>query len=245
MDSKKHFKTVFISDVHLWNPKNQWDKLINFLESITFENLIIVWDFIDFRQLNTFWKRTNKDAQTLNYINKLSNNWVNVIYLQWNHDKNFEDTGYIHLQNIAIKQNLLYKTWNWKTFYVTHWDCLDWINSNNSKIWKIGNFLYGLLLKIEYIRNKKAILPWENSIAEKIEDWIKIHRFPKDKLIQKIKKFTKEKKYDWIILWHFHQAVHYNINWLEYFNTWDWLNNCSAITEDNKWNLNLLLYENK
>lgn len=244
MNAKKNFKTVFISDIHLWNPKNQWDKLVNFLKSITFENLIIVWDFIDFWQLNTFWKRAEKDTNTLHYINQLSNDWINIIYLQWNHDKKIECSQYIRLQNISIMKNLLYKTSKWKIFYITHWDSLDWINNNNSKIWKIWSYIYGLLLRIESIWNKKAILPWETSIAEKIESWIKIHRFPKDKLIEKIKKFTKWKNYDWIILWHFHQASHHNIDWLEYFNSWDWLNNCSAVIEDNDWNLDLFFYKN-
>jgi UDP-2,3-diacylglucosamine pyrophosphatase LpxH len=39
---KEHYKTVFISDIHIGNPKNQSDKLIKFLDSMTFENLIII-----------------------------------------------------------------------------------------------------------------------------------------------------------------------------------------------------------
>ena len=62
---KKHYRTVFISDIHLWNLKNQWDKLVEFLDSISFENLIIIWDFIDYWQLKRFWKRRKKEQVTL------------------------------------------------------------------------------------------------------------------------------------------------------------------------------------
>ena len=87
MTKKQHYKTVFVSDIHLGNPKNQSDKLIKILDSINFENLVIIWDFIDYRQLRRFWKRTEKEQKTMNYINDLAKNWVNITYIQWNQDR--------------------------------------------------------------------------------------------------------------------------------------------------------------
>ena len=234
---KKYYKTVFVSDIHLGNPKNQSNKLIDFLKSISTDQLIIVGDFIDYRQLKRFWKWTNKEIETLNFINELSINGTKITYIQWNHDKTFECINNIHLENINIRKDLIYKSWNWKTYYITHWHNLDNINSSHSFIWKIWSFFYWLLLKVEYLRNKKCILPLENSIAETIEQWIKIHRFPKQKLFKVIKKFAKDKPYNWIILWHFHQPTHDYIDDLEYINTWDWLKNCSAIIENKNWDL--------
>lgn len=243
MANKQHVRTVFISDVHLWNPKNQSDKLVKFLKTMEFDNLIIIWDFLDYRQLNWFWLRTEKEKNTLNYINELSDEWVNITYIQGNHDDTLICDDDIYLHRFSIMGNMFYRTNKWKTYYIMHWHLLDWANGKHSKVWKIGSITYWLWLKIESIRNKKVINPWYNSISEKIEDWIRIHRFPENKLTNKIRNFIKKIKCDWIIIWHFHQPEHRHIDWLDYFNTWDRLKNCSAVIETDFWDLELLIYK--
>ena len=81
MIKKQHVRTVFISDIHLWNPKNQSNRLIEFLKTLEFENLVIIWDFLDYWQLNRFWLRREKEKNTLEYINKLSGKRSKLITL--------------------------------------------------------------------------------------------------------------------------------------------------------------------
>lgn len=240
---KTHYKTVFISDIHLWNPKNQSDKLIKFLDSISFENLIIIWDFIDFRQLRRFWKRWEKEQTTLNYINNLSKNWVKVTYIQWNHDRKLKCSKKIQIENMTIYREMYYKTMKWKTYYVTHWDCMDWVNNNWIEIWQIWSIISWLLRKIEHLWNKEVYKDSCISLAEKLEEWIKKNRMPESKINKLIKNFSKNLNCDWLIIWHFHLARHYEITWIDYFNTWDRLKNLAIVTEDLKWNLELILYK--
>lgn len=239
---KKNYRTVFISDIHLWNLKNQWDKLTKFLNSISFDNLIIVWDFIDYRQLKWFWKRTDKDQNTLDYINDLSNNWVKITYIQWNHDRNLKCWNKIYIKNMTVIRDMYYKTLQWKMYYITHWDCMDWINKDWNSMWQLWSIVFWLLLRIEKIWNKKTLNNSYLSIAENLEDWIKKVRMPELRIKKKIMRLTKNINCNWIIIWHFHVARHYNLNWIDYFNTWDWLRNCSAVLEDSKWNLELVKY---
>ena len=241
--TKKHYKTVFVSDIHLWNPKNQWDKLIEFLNSISFDNLIIIWDFIDYRQLNWFWKRWKKEQDTLNYINNLANSWISVSYIQWNHDRELKCWNQIHIENMNIMRNMYYVTWKWKIYYITHWDCIDSINNNHNWIWKFWSKIYGLLLNIEYLRNKNVFSPSYISISEKIEKRIKWRRVPQYKIKNKITNFSKNLTYDWIIMWHFHICEHYKINWIDYFNTGDWIQNCTALVENKESDLELVFYK--
>lgn len=243
MNNKQHYKTVFISDIHLGNPKNQSDKLIKFLDSIDFENLIIIWDFIDYRQLRRFWKRTEKEKKTLNYINDLAKNWVNITYIQWNHDRKLKCSNEIQLENITICRQMYYTTWKWKTYYITHWDCIDWINNNWLELWQIWSIVSWLLRKLESIWNKKVFDESYTSLAEKLEEWIKKNRMPKNKVKNKVKNFSKNLNCDWIILGHFHFAMHHEINWLNYFNTWDRLKHFAAVVEDSKWDLELIQYK--
>ena len=243
MVKKTHYRTVFVSDIHLGHPKNQWDKFIEFLSSISFDNLFIVWDFIDYRQLNWFWKWGEKEQKTLNYINGLSKSWVNIVYIQWNHDRELKCTGKIKIENMVVCRDFYYKTLKWKTYYVTHWDCIDWVNKDGSKLWQLWSINFGLLLKIESLWNKKTFSNSYLSIAEKIEERIKKVRMPEQKLKNKIEKFIKGLNCDWIIIGHFHVVKSFEVSWLDCFVMWDWISNCSAVVEDNKWNFKLICYE--
>lgn len=240
---KKQYKTIFISDIHLWNPKNQWNKLIEFLSSISFENLIIIGDFIDYWQLNRFWKRWKKEQKTLDYINNLTKNWIKITYIQWNHDRELKCSDKIKIEDMTICREIYYKTIKWKTYYVTHWDCMDWVNRNWNKMWQIWSIVSWLLLKLENLWDKNTYSDSYISIAEKVEEWIKKIRMPEAKINKKITKFTKNLNCNWLIIWHFHIAKHYEINWLDYFNTWDRLKHFAAVTEDLNWNLELLIYK--
>ena len=241
--NKKSYRTVFISDVHLWNPKNQWDKLIKFLDSISFENLIIIWDFIDYRQLKRFWKWWEKEQKSLDYINNLANQWVKITYIQWNHDRKLKCWDGIEIQNMTITRNIYYQTANWKRYFVVHWDNMDWINKNWNFLWQIWSIITWVLRRIEHIRNKNVYKNSYISIAERLEEWIKKIRMPESKINNLIKKYYKNIKCDWIILWHFHLAKHYKISWIEYFNTWERLKICSAVVENKNWELELIFYE--
>ena len=238
--SIKKYRTVFISDIHLGNVKNQSDKLLKFLTSISFENLIIAWDFIDYRQLSRFWKWTEKDVKALDYINNLAKNWVKVTYIQWNHDRELKCSDEIYVENMSVVRDMYYETKKWKVYYITHWDCMDWINKDGNNMWQIWSIFSWLLLKMEYLWNKNVYDTSCITIAEKLEEIIKRFRMPESKIQNKIKKFSKNLDCDWLILWHFHVARHYEIDWLDYFNTWERLRVCSAVVEDLEWKLKLI-----
>ena len=97
-------------------PNIKFNELIKFLDSIDFENLIIIWDFIDYRQLRRFWKRTEKEQKTLNYINNLAKNWINITYIQWNHDRELKCWDKIHTTYIG-KITEIYFFINFTTFF--------------------------------------------------------------------------------------------------------------------------------
>jgi UDP-2,3-diacylglucosamine pyrophosphatase LpxH len=240
---KKQYRTVFISDVHLWHLKNQWDKLVEFLDSVSFENLVIVWDFIDDWQLSWFWKWRDKENKVLDYINNLARTWVKITYIQWNHDRKLKCSDTIHIENMAVMRDMYYKSLKWKTYYITHWDCLDWVNRNWNNWGQLWSICFWLLLKIEGLWNKNVLSCSYLSFAERFEEWVKKVRMPDSRITRKIEKFAKNLDCEWMIIGHFHIARHYEVNWIDYYNTWDWLRNCSAVLEDLKWDLNLFHYK--
>lgn len=243
MTEQKHVRTIFISDIHLGNPKNHADKLLKFLKSISTENLIICWDFIDSWQLSHLWKRMDKDSKLLNYINSIAHKWTNVFYIQWNHDKKIPKLHRAQLKDIPIMKEMFYTTKQNKKFYITHGDCIDKINSWYAIMGKTFNFLYSIMLKIENIFNKKTMNPDYLSLTERLVQRVKKYRYSESNFIKKISKLSEKVWCNNIILWHYHQLKHIISDNIEYFNTWDWLNNCTAILESSTWSLELFSYK--
>lgn len=244
MQKENHYKTIFISDLHLWNPKNLSHKALEFLQSISMENLIICWDFIDFRQLDIFNKRKDKEAELLEYINHLSRNGTKVIYIQWNHDHKIKDKPFIHFdKRIEISKELYYTTQNGKTYYITHWDNSDLIVWKLPLIWRLWNLIYSSLFYIENLRNKRTFNEWYISLGEKIEIIYRKLRFSPKKILKQGKKLSKNLTCNWIIFWHYHTPIYANQNWFDYYNTWDWVNYQSAVIENKEWELKLIFFE--
>ena len=79
---KKHYKTVILSDIHLGKPNNLAHKLVDFLESITMDKIILNGDAVDFWQLSTFGKWSEKETKFINYITKLIEKGVHISYIK-------------------------------------------------------------------------------------------------------------------------------------------------------------------
>ena len=65
---------------------------------------------------------------------------------------------------------------------------------------------------------------------------------PESRINNLVRKFCENLNCDWLIVWHFHLARHYEIDDLDYFCTWDWLKHYAAVVENLEWNLELIQY---
>lgn len=240
---KKKYKTVIISDVHLGKPNNLSNKLVDFLETIDMEQIIFNWDLIDFRQLETFWKRTDKETEFTNYMTKLIEKWVHVTYIKGNHDKFMQYLNHVKVHNIKITQDLYYTSGNQKKYYICHWDRFDFINNHLVFLWRFSNIIYSLIYLIEKIFNKKTWTKWHIPVSEKFKMRLKKKLFPERALQNKAMKLAEKLKCDWVILWHYHMPKQISKWDKEYINSWDWLISCSAIVETKEWDLKLVYYK--
>lgn len=236
-----HYKTVFISDTHLWNPKNLSHKLLQFLNNIHTDNLIICWDLIDYWFLHAFWKLSNSDKEIITLINDLSKNWTNIIYIQWNHDSNLSCNNDIHFENITITKDLFYTTAKWNLFYITHWDCFDTVITKFTRFAKASSRLYSLWLYLENIFTWKRHSKNYKSIIDKMKIYVEMHRHNWIKRINQVFQLANKLNCDWIIMWHYHKPQHLIHDNVEYYNTWDRLYTWSALVETKKWEFKLII----
>jgi len=234
-------KTLFISDLHLGNPNSQAKKVLELLKLYEFENLIIVGDFIDL----TYMKRKNfnlhKDHMTvIQKILRLSRKGINIVYILGNHDayiRNFIEDSNIYLGDILICNNYIHETINEK-IYITHGDEFDGFIRLHPFIYWLGDKAYELSIKINKIYNFfRKIFGFEywslsahlkSKVKNAVEFINEYEKMSKNKI--------KEMNCDSILMGHTHIP---KIKIKEYYNTGDFVESCSYITED--YNGNLIL----
>ena len=82
-----HWRTVWISDVHLGNKNSKAEALLDFLRENDFETLYVVGDFIDIFALKQriFWPQEHNDV--IQKLLRKGRKGTEIIYIPGNHDE--------------------------------------------------------------------------------------------------------------------------------------------------------------
>ena len=227
-------KTLFISDLHMGNPNSQASKVLDLFKMYDFENLIIVGDFIDMTYMKRKKFNWNKDHLTIiQKILRLSRKGVNVVYVVGNHDnyvRHLIEENDIYFGGILICDEYVHETINEK-IYIVHGDCFDGFIRIHPFIYWLGDTAYELSIKINKIYNSFrkifGVEYWSLSsyLKYKVKNAIEyINEYEK---ISELK--LKEKGCTSILMGHTHfPKVVEN----KYYNTGDFVESCSYITEN-------------
>jgi UDP-2,3-diacylglucosamine pyrophosphatase LpxH len=239
----KKVKSIFISDLHLFNKFCKADILSKFLKEYECENLFLIGDILDF-----YVKNITLDKDQINVIRKIltkAKRGTNVNYILGNHDETLEKIMdfNINIENIKFHKEFVY-TSNNKNILLTHGHILDLPIIRN--LYLIGDFCYNVLLHINHFYNvARKLLGFDYfSLSQKVKDSVKdAVKFIED-YENSIVKYTKQKKCEAVICGHIHKAEIKTLEGIPYLNCGDFLESCTAITEDYHGNFTLLQYKN-
>lgn len=239
---KQHYRSLFISDLHIGTKAFMANRFINFLKEHKFDNLYIVGDFIDLWKLKRgiYWPQAHTDV--MRKILKISKKHK-VVYITGNHDEAIEDFA-AEYGNIEICRTHEYITLQNKRILVIHGDQFDFITKHAKWLSKLGDIGYTMLLSTNGICNwvrKKLGKPYwslSNYMKVKTKSVINIINNYEDALVR----YAMIEKFDGVICGHIHQPAIKNIRGIEYYNCGDWVETCTAIAEDHDGNLIQVVY---
>lgn len=241
-----HYKYVIISDIHLGSSDSNPKKILNFLKSISFDNLILNGDIIDGWKIKRGGKLRNKEIELLKFILSLSKK-KRIIYVRGNHDDFLDHVIPIMLGDIYITNQYSFQIDNNK-YYVIHGDVFDRITKELKWIAYLGDIGYTFLIKINKFTNKirkffkKPYYSFSKQIKIKVKKAVNyISSFEKN-----LANLAKQKGYNAVICGHIHHAEIKKIDQIMYYNSGDWIESMSALvfSEKNEWEI-LYFFENK
>lgn len=156
-----------------------------------------------------------------------------VTYLRGNHDDFLDLIMPLDLGNIKIRREMTYES-HGKRYYIVHGDVFDSITSNLTWIAKLGDVGYTFLLWLNHQYNQRRMkkgLPYY-SLSQNIKSKVKAAVSFVDDFEAQLSDLARAKGYDGIICGHIHQPAMKTINDTQYFNSGDWVESLSALTED-------------
>jgi UDP-2,3-diacylglucosamine pyrophosphatase LpxH len=233
---KHHYKSIFISDVHLGTRDCKAEQLLDFLKHNKSESLYLVGDILDgwrIQQNKWFWNQAHSNV--VQKILKLAKHKTRVVYVAGNHDEFLRPLmpyG-IGFGDIEIVNQIEHVGLDGKRYLVVHGDMFDGISTLAPWLSILGDKGYDLILllnnKFNWVRHKMGFGYWSLSkyIKSKVKSAVSfIFEFETN-----ILEYCKKRKFDGIICGHIHHAELKEVDSLVYMNCGDWVESMTAIVE--------------
>ena len=244
-NSMKRYRAGWISDVHLGTRGSQAAALLDFLKGAEFETLYLVGDLIDIWSLRRgiFWPQEHNDV--IQKILRKGRKGTEIIYIIGNHDE-FLAGFFGSYASVTLRKNAIHHTADGRRLLVIHGHELDTVVQNMGWLAHAGDIGYTLLLRcnglVNFFRSILGFGHWSLSAYVKAE--VKnvvgfIGQFE-----ESVVRYAKDFDVDGVICGHIHTASARKIGGVEYFNTGDWVESCTAIVEHYDGTMQLLRPEN-
>ena len=244
--SRKHYRAIWISDVHLGFKGCKADFLLDFLHITESEYLYLVGDIIDLWSLK---KEIHWPQQHNNIIRTIlgkAKHGTKVVYIPGNHDEALRDYDNMIFGNVEIKNEELHTTADGQRLLIIHGDEFDSAVKCSKIVAKLGDFLYDWLLEanrlVNYLRRKVGFPYWSlaSYLKSKVPNAVKyIECFEEAVAHEAIRRHV-----DGLVCGHIHRASLRKINGITYCNTGDWVENCTGLVEHESGELELIHWSN-
>lgn len=229
----RKLRTLFISDVHLGSKAAQAELLLDFLRYHEAETIYLVGDIVDGWRLRRNWHWPQEHNDVVQKLLRKSRKGANIIYIAGNHHeflRNFQGT---HFGGIEVMNRAIHETADGRKFLVIHGDQFDVVVRNARFIAYLGDWAYDTAIWINTVMSRVRSLfglrYWSFSA------WAKFRVKKAVNFIGQFESVVSEEAQrigvDGVICGHIHHATIESMNGVEYINTGDWVESCTAVIE--------------
>ena len=229
-----HFRTIFISDIHLGTSGCQAKRLLEFLKATESDKLYLIGDIVDGWQLKRrwYWHQTHNDVVQL--VLKKAKKGTKVIFVPGNHDESIRQFIGMDFGGIKIRDELVHKTADGRKLLVLHGDRFDGVIACAKWLAYVGDSLYTLILKFNQYYNSwraRVGLPYW-SLSQYLKLKVKNAVSYITSFEQALADEARKKGLDGVICGHIHKPEIREIDGILYCNDGDWVESLSALIEE-------------
>lgn len=241
----KHYRAIFISDLHLGTPGCQAEALLEFLKTHSCDTLYLVGDIIDGWQLRRKWYWPQAHNDVVQKLLRKARKGCRVIYVPGNHDEFARDFLDHSFGGVEVVEHAVHTTADGKKLWVIHGDYFDGVIQFAKWLAYLGDTLYDWALKanrhLNYMRGRLGMPYWSLSAYLKLKVK-KAVNFISDFEVA-VAHEAKKQGYDGVVCGHIHHAEIRNIDGVLYCNDGDWVESLSTLVEHQDGRLEILTFD--
>jgi UDP-2,3-diacylglucosamine pyrophosphatase LpxH len=241
----RHYRTGWISDVHLGTRGSQADALLHFLKTHEFETLYVVGDLIDVWSLRRgiYWPQSHNDV--IQKLLRAGRKGTRVFYIPGNHDE-FVSGFHGDYGAVRVMPRAIHTTADGRRLLVIHGHELDTVVQNIKWLAHLGDIGYTILLRlntpVNWIRKKMGLHFWSLSAAAKRSVKTAVNYIGAfEDAVTRLARM--EENIHGVVCGHIHTAAIRKIGDLEYYNSGDWVESLTALAEDESGTMHLLTHQ--
>ncbi len=230
---QRHYRAVFISDVHLGTRGAQARMLLDFLGDAHAETVYLVGDIVDFWRIRRglVWREAH--GEVLKEILSRARSGTRVVFIPGNHDDGLRAYCGTRFGNIEIVKNAVHVTADGHRYLVLHGDEYDVVVQNAKWLALIGDCSYAFALAINkpfnWVRGRLGMDYW--SLSAYLKNRVKGCVSRAGKFETSLIDAATRHQVSGVICGHIHRAASHQVGDVHYLNTGDWVESCTAVVE--------------
>ena len=231
---KAHYRTIFLSDIHLGTKGCQANRLIHFLKHHDCETLYLVGDIVDGWRLrsNFYWPQAHNNV--LRRFLTLMKRGTRIVFVTGNHDEFLRKYSDMEIGNLRLADQAVHETADGRRLLVVHGDQFDVITRYHRWLAFLGDIGYHLLLRLNRILNAVrarcgygywSLSAWIKRRVKRAVNYVSDFE-------EAVAHQCRRRKLDGVVCGHIHHAQITDYDGVTYMNCGDWVESCTALVED-------------
>ncbi|MGH8265392.1 MAG: UDP-2,3-diacylglucosamine diphosphatase [Steroidobacteraceae bacterium] len=237
-----HFRSVFISDVHLGFRGATAAPLLQFLNSAHIERLFLLGDIVDLESMrrSLYWPRQHNEV--LSRILRLAASGTRVVYVPGNHDADLRAYAGGTFGGVQVEREHEHRTFDGRRLWLIHGDAFDGVVKCSPALAWLGTKVYDLLLAANPLVNglRRFFGCKPASLAAFLKSRVPSAMAYIERFECAVAYEAGRRGFDGVVCGHIHRPMLRRIDGVLYCNDGDWVESCSMLVEDSRGALRLL-----
>lgn len=237
-----HYRSLFISDVHLGTKASRAKELLSFLRQTRADYLYLVGDIIDGWALRRSWYWPESHNEVMQEVLSLARQGTRVVYIPGNHDAAARPFGGYTFGGIRIALEAVRTLADGRRALILHGDAFDGVVRHARWLSMLGSLAYDAALQLN--RGVGLVRTWLGLPYWSFSAYLKQHTKRAVQFIADFETAVAERaraaRADVIICGHIHVAEIRSIRGVLYANAGDWVESLTAVGERTDGTLELL-----
>ncbi|MEQ8249303.1 MAG: UDP-2,3-diacylglucosamine diphosphatase [Alphaproteobacteria bacterium] len=229
----RHYRTLWLSDIHLGTKSCRADDLLRFIQSVEFDNLYLVGDIVDCWRLKKSWYWPPSHSAFVQEVLNRAAAGANVIFVPGNHDETARDYAGLTVGDVKVMTDAIHETADGRRLLILHGDAFDGVVRYARWLYYFGDWSYRSAIVLNHwfnIARKRLGMPyWSLSafLKHRVKNAVQFIANFEDAVVAE----ARHRGVDGVVCGHVHHAEMRMIDGILYCNDGDWVESCTALVE--------------